>query len=85
MVFLAIYCPPDFLDRDISGKVQEGSWRTENFNQTLSNVRYMGSNNYSRLSKMVRDNFCTYFNSNEGSVPWQLPSVQSTSNSFDDI
>ena len=79
------YCPPDFLDRDISGKVQEGSWRTENFNQTLSNVRYMGSNNYSRLSKMVRDNFCNYFNSNEGSVPWQLPSVQSTSNSFDDI
>ena len=78
------YCPNDFVDRDVDGRTREGSWREEEFNQTLCDMRCIGSSNYSQVAKKVRDSFRDYFNSDEGSVPWQLALVESTTNSFDE-
>ena len=44
----------------------------------------MSSYNHSRDAKQVRDDFRDYFNSETGSVPWQLTMVTSTSNRFDE-
>ena len=35
----------------------------------------VGSNNYSKDAKIVRDSFTEYFNSNEGQVLWQRDMV----------
>ena len=43
----------------------------------------MFSNSYSHLAKVGRDRFEGYFNSQEGSVPWQYAMITSTCNSFD--
>ena len=43
----------------------------------------MGSNNYAHDEKEVRHNFCEYFNSEHGSVHWEIAIVTQTSDSFD--
>ena len=42
-----------------------------------------GSNNFSRSSKEVRDDYQDCFNSPEGAISWQTDVVTSTRNSFD--
>jgi hypothetical protein len=56
-------------------KVKE-EWRTTVANDgSLLPVLQTGSNNYSKDAKTVRDEFCKYFNSVEGSVPWQMEMI----------
>ena len=43
------------------------------------------TNNYTRKAKEIRDNFREYFNSNAGSVPWQLDRVRSKTLIFDEL
>lgn len=53
-----------------TGIIEEGVWRNENMQPTLQlqrNVR--GSTGVE--AKKTRDDFTEYFNSSEGSVPWQ--------------
>ena len=47
-------------------------------------LRRIGSNNYSRSAKEIRDDFRDYFNSEEGSVPWQWETVLRTRDPFDE-
>ena len=78
------YCPLDFVDREVQGQVMQGQWRTDVHNQALQDVSNIGSNNYSRDAKNVRDNYRDYFCSDAGSVPWQWGVVRSTSETFDE-
>ena len=50
------------------GVVREGSWRTEH--GEMQSIEILGSNNYTTDSKLMRDEFCNYFNTS-GRVPWQ--------------
>lgn len=66
------YTPPGSFDyEDLeTGLTQDGSWRSET--QTLlPQIRLGGVNTYTFDAKEVREEFCSYFNSVEGSVPWQ--------------
>lgn len=45
-----------------------GHWRE---NPVLPSVNKIGSNNSTTLAKTQRDLLCAYFNSPQGSVPWQ--------------
>ena len=75
----AHYIPKGFVDsEDGTGNLVSGEWRQiihsdENSFQRLGRV---GSNTYSFNAKSVRENFCEYFNSKEGSLPWQLNYVR---------
>ena len=68
-----------------NGGIISGTWRTDAFNHALTNniSTDTGSNNFSILTKNVRDNFKAYFNSDIGTLPWQLEYIHSTSNHFD--
>ena len=62
------YCPNGFVD---SNQIC-GEWRRET--QTDSGflpLSRLGTNNYTRDAKKIRDTFSEYFNSTSGSVPWQ--------------
>ena len=50
------------------GVVREGSWRTEH--GEMQSIEILGSNNYTTDSKLIRDEFCNYFNTS-GREPWQ--------------
>ena len=65
------YCPPGYVDLELNGSVRQGAWRSENANLGIQEITNLGSNNYSLEAKTVRDNFCDYFSSDAGSVPWQ--------------
>ena len=45
--------------------------------------RQVGSNNYTRNARSIRDTFRDFFSSQQGQVPWQYEMVTSTQNSFD--
>ena len=80
------YCPSGFVDSENSEGIQHGEWRDE----TQSNTGFLplgstGSNNYSRTAKEVRNDFKTYFNSQEGEVSWQLEYVNRTIDPFDQL
>ena len=66
------YTPPGSFDSEDleTGHIQEGSWRSEN-PTALAQIRVRGANAYSFDAKEVREEFCSYFNSEEGSVSWQ--------------
>ena len=67
------YCPTSYADRDTRLGLTLGDWRKEHGNTAgLQQISQMGSNNYSRDAKEVRDDFKTYFCSAEGSLEWQL-------------
>lgn len=53
-----------------TGIVQEGSWRSENLN-SFQSIRVTGASNYAFDAKDIREEFCRYFSSEEGMVPWQ--------------
>lgn len=80
------YCPPTFVDRDTPSGLQQGEWRYEVRDYVgLSPLqRQLGSNNYGRNAKLVRELLRDYFNSPAGQVPWQYDMVTSTTNAFDD-
>ena len=51
--------------------VLPGDWRQEqNYISGLKDVRRIGSNNYAKIAKVIRDKFKDYF-VNEGAVDWQ--------------
>jgi len=53
------YCPPSYIDNESSYGFQAGDWRKENVG--LRQIQQIGSNNYSREAKEVRDRFKNYF------------------------
>ena len=79
------YCPVNFADYETPDGLQEGRWRYEirDYEGLAPLQRQLGSNNYSRNAKCVRELFRDYFNSPAGQVPWQYQMVTSTSNTFD--
>ena len=66
----AKYTPPFSFDREDleSGEIHLGYWRCSS---ELENLNISGRNTYTKTAKEVRDGFSEYFNSPEGSVPWQ--------------
>ena len=76
--------PPEYLDREVYGDIRPGSWRNEN-NNCLAPMTKLGSNNFSRDARQIHGDFKDFFNSIQGSVPWQWNMVSSTSNPFDEI
>ena len=67
------YCPTSFIDRDTRLGITLRDWSKEQTNSAgLQQISQMGSNNYSRDAKEVRDDFRTYFCSTEGSLDWPL-------------
>ena len=52
-------------------KISQGMWRDEENNiMGLQDIDRIGSNNYSKNAKNIRDEFKEYF-TNEGAVEWQ--------------
>ena len=80
------YCPFGFVDQEnISESAIEraGDWRykTQGFSG-LVNTKGLGSNNYSRSAKAIREDFMNYF-IEEGSVSWQNERIHRTIDPFD--
>ena len=76
----ACYVPTSFVDSvDASGNIVEGSWRStvSTKQSSLQPIRTAGSNNCNNNAKAIRDTFKEYFNSESGSVPWQVKRVTS--------
>ena len=79
------YCPPGYVDQETEFGITPGQWRGDSSANTgLQPLLNASSNNYTQDARIVRDNFRDYFNSEEGSVPWQNAMVTSTSNRFDE-
>ena len=81
-----MYCPHGFADSLKNGILKEGTWRNENdIDCTLKGIKRVGSNNSTIEAKEVRDNFCQYFLTDYGSVPWQQNVITSTLDVFDEV
>ena len=64
---------PNLADREVNGgELLPGSWRRETPGTNLSCIGQMSSNNYDRQASVVCDEFKQYFNSENGSLEWQL-------------
>lgn len=65
------YSPPGTFDVENleDGCVQEGEWRAD-VGEGMPSINFVGSNNYSKDAKLIRDEFRTYFNTS-GAVSWQ--------------
>ena len=60
-------------DREVDGgELLPGSWRRETPGTNLTRIGQMSSNNYDRQASVVRDEFKQFFNSENGSLEWQL-------------
>ena len=60
------YCPPSNVDQESPSGVVPGDWRKEEaVCDGLLSIEKLGSNNYSRTEKKVRDRFKNYFCSPE--------------------
>ena len=70
-----MYLPSGFVDsEDSSGNIRAGDWRNtasyhEGALQSVSIGRACNTSSYT--ANQVRTAFTTYFNSDEGSLPWQ--------------
>ncbi|XP_023315653.1 protein ALP1-like [Trichogramma pretiosum] len=63
------YCPDNFVDTSINGRIVEGQWRQEvNVDR---NSLPPSEDSHIESAYVMRDNLKTYFNSPEGEVPWQ--------------
>jgi len=80
-----MYCPRGFADNFANGILREGSWRNKDINSegAFNDIGRVSTNNFTSDAKEVRDNFCEYFMTNAGSVPWQQNVVSSTLDEFD--
>ena len=75
------YYPPSYVDQEIRSGVVPGDWRKEEaVCDGLLSIQKLGSNNYSKSAKEVRDRFKNYFCSPEGAVEWQVEKVTRTYN-----
>ena len=77
------YFPSGYADEETSDGVRAGGWRAEGENLILNEIIQIGSTDYSRDAKLVRNEFRDYFFSEDGSLAWQLEVVNSTKNTFD--
>lgn len=79
------YCPPGFSDVENEHGLRFGDWRKEIGDMHgLSPIQQLGSNNYKKDAKLIREHFRDFFCSMEGEVPWQWDIiVTSTRNVFD--
>lgn len=76
----ASYIPSGFIDsEDSSGIIIPGSWRNvvREDNISLTNHPKIGGNRYTFEAEKTQKSFKDYFNSEAGSVPWQLNYVRS--------
>ena len=79
-----VYCPPGFSDSQTGSGVRRGAWRNEvNSIDGLVDIPRLGSNNYTKRAREIRECFRNYFSSPEGEVPWQYEYVTSTHDRFD--
>lgn len=65
------YLPPGSVDNENveTGNIEHAQWRSTP--NAMHQLVVTGRNNYTLSAKEVRDNFSNYFNSEEGSIPWQ--------------
>ena len=79
-----LYCPIGYVDQeDENGKIIAGNWR--NTDNGLLPIQHQGTNNYTKTAKTVRNDFKTYFNSENGAVSWQQTVLTSTTCPFDEM
>ena len=77
------YCLPSYVDQESRSGVAPGDWRKEEtVCDGLESIQKLGSNNYSKSAKEVRDRFKNYFCSTEGEVEWQVEKVTRTYNQW---
>lgn len=75
------YCPHRFIDsEDGTGAVIPGSWRSQvTADDNLQNIRgRAATGNHTADPKLIREKFTNVFNSDYGSLPWQLTHIRST-------
>ena len=80
----ARYIPMGFVDSENgSGEIISGDWRkiVANDNNGLAPLQWH-ANRYGLSAKETRDKFERYFNSEEGSLPWQLSYAKSCGDTF---
>ena len=78
----ASYTPTGFIDsRSSSGDIRDGDWRkicsTDNGFQEIKKIR---DSRHSKSSNDMRNGLKEYFNSESGTVEWQVKYVRSTGN-----
>ena len=78
------YVPSGCVDEEVARGMGLWSWRDEGDSCGLRDTSLIGSTNYSREAKIVRDTFRDYFISEQGSLPWQFDMITSTLCSFDE-
>lgn len=66
-----IYCPPQFVDREIEREVIEGEWRELSGNDHLRPIGKCGAHRSTREAYSMRDTLSSYFMTTAGEVPWQ--------------
>ena len=66
----ALYTPPGYCDceDERSRAVLPGEWRR---GDTMQSISQQGSNNYTAITRKIRDHYQSYFVSDNGRVPWQ--------------
>ena len=75
------YCPPFYVDQESRSGIDPGDWRKEEtIWDGLQPIQKLGSNNYSKSAKEMRDRFKNYFCSPEVAVEWQVEKVIRTYN-----
>ena len=78
----SMYIPSGFVDsEDNTGNIRPGDWRAMvvGDNGGLLNLGQIGGNRYRFQAGKIRTDLKDYFNSQEGSVPWQLKHVHESS------
>lgn len=73
------YCPKNFVDREIGGRVIQGDWRKiiEEDGSCFKNITApLGSNFSSKKARDLRDYVADIFLTPHGSVPWQKKAIQ---------
>ena len=81
------YSPSGFADQDNFGeeKKASGEQKLLGIHTGIVSATHLGTNNYSRAAKEVRDSFKRYFSSNEGMASWQLDCVTRMMDTIDDM
>ena len=77
------YCPFNYVDQETGNGIKAGQWRQTVEHGGMLPVGQSGLNNYSKNAKETQDLFKNFFNSDQGSVPWQIDMVRRVSNPFD--